>query len=111
MEAPAARAVVLVRIPFSDLSRAKLRPALVLAAVAHGDFLCCQITSKPYADPRAIMLADSDFASGGLARVSFVRPGKLFTAHRSLIERTVGWLKPEAHQRVLSAIVRLLQEG
>ena len=41
-----------------------------------GDFILCQITSNPYADPFAVELADSDFTEGSLQRVSFARPGK-----------------------------------
>ena len=50
--------VVLVRFPFSDLSSFKRRPAVVLADVGRGDFILCQITSNPYADPDAIELRD-----------------------------------------------------
>jgi mRNA interferase MazF len=61
---PTAGAVVLVPFPFSDLSQAKLRPAIVLAAVGRDDWILCQITSTPYGDPRALPLQDSDFATG-----------------------------------------------
>lgn len=64
MVTPAAGAVVLVPFPFSDLSQAKLRPAAVLADAGRGDWILCQITSKPYADPQAIVLVDASFASG-----------------------------------------------
>ena len=37
MVAPATGAVVLVQFPFSDLSRSKLHPAVVLADVGRGD--------------------------------------------------------------------------
>lgn len=43
-----AGSVVLVQFPFSDLSRSKLRPAIVIANVEHGDWILCQITSQPY---------------------------------------------------------------
>jgi hypothetical protein len=83
VESPSAGAVVLVPFPFSDLSSAKLRPAAVLAAAGRGDFILCQITSNPYADPAAVELTDAEFASGSLQRTSYARPGKLFTAHES----------------------------
>jgi len=50
----AAGKVVLVHFPFSDLSQSKLRPAAVLAEAGRGDWVLCQITSKPYGDARAI---------------------------------------------------------
>lgn len=53
MVAPARGSVVLVPFPFSDLSQAKRRPAVVLAAAERGDWILCQVTSQPYADARA----------------------------------------------------------
>jgi hypothetical protein len=46
--------VALVRFPFSDLSNARLRPAVVLADSGRGDWVLCQVTSNPYADPDAV---------------------------------------------------------
>ena len=66
MGAPAAGQVVLLPFPFSDLTRNKLRPALLLAAGGKGDWISCQLTSNPYADPLAIELKKTDFAEGGL---------------------------------------------
>src|SRR4051794_19085832 len=51
-----AGAVVLVRFPFSDLSATRLRPAVTLADAGRGDWILCQATSNPYADPRAVEL-------------------------------------------------------
>jgi mRNA interferase MazF len=76
MGAFASRQVVLLSFPFSDLSAQKLRPALILANAGRGDWVLCQITSNPYADSRAVALTASDFASGGLRRVSYARPNK-----------------------------------
>lgn len=64
MVTPAAQAVVLVQFPFSDLSAAKLRPAVVLADAGRGDWVLCQITSNAYADSSAIVIDAPDFAAG-----------------------------------------------
>jgi mRNA interferase MazF len=100
---------VLVPFPFSDLSRSKLRPAVVLADDGKGDWILCQITSKPYADAGAVLVRGPDFATGSLQVDSYARPGKLFTAHESLFAAEVGKLKPEASAQVIDAVVRLLQ--
>jgi mRNA interferase MazF len=101
--------VVLVSFPFSDLSQTKVRPAVCLADAGRGDWVLCQITSRPYGDPSALPLVAADFASGGLLANSFVRPGKLFTANAGLMARSVGVLTPAAFSRVRSAVVALLQ--
>jgi mRNA interferase MazF len=100
---------VLVPFPFSDLSHAKLRPALVLACAGQGDWILCQITSNPYADLQALRLVDAGFISGSLARESFLRPGKLFTAHQSLIVRSVGQIKAGKLLEAKRSLVRLLK--
>ena len=73
MVSPAVGSVVLVTFPFSDLSASKLRPAVVLAGVDRDGWILCQVTSNAYSDSRAVEIADSDFASGGLARTSYAR--------------------------------------
>ena len=81
---------------------------MVLAAVGLNDFVMCQITSNPYSDLLAIPLTDASFTAGSLHRSSFARPGKLFTAHHSLIRARVGWLTTEAFQEIQGAVITLL---
>lgn len=71
MVIPVAGAVVIVPFPFSDLSQTKRRPAAVLAAAGRDDWILCQITSNPYGDHRAIMLASTSFATGSLPVTSY----------------------------------------
>lgn len=109
MGAFAARQVVLLPFPFSDLTRSKFRPAAVLAEVDRGDWVLCQITSNPYADPRAIEMAQSDFATGGLRRTSYARPGKLFTAHETFFNTVLGELTQAAHGSIVGSVIGLLR--
>ncbi len=104
----AAGLVVLIRFPFSDLSQTKLRPAVVLANAGRGDWILCQVTSKPYADPAAVVLEDADFERGSLRVTSYARPGKLFTANVDLVEGVVGVLQPESVREVIAAVVMIL---
>ena len=111
MVAPAAGGVVLVPFPFSDLSQAKLRPAVVLADAGRGDWILCQVTSNPYGDPRAVHLTASSFSSGSLRGESYARPGKLFTANRDLMVAQVAVLNADARQQVIDAVVAILRAG
>jgi mRNA interferase MazF len=105
MVSPSVGAVVLVRFSFSDLSTSKLRPAVVFANAERGDWILCQITSNAYADPCAVEIGESDFASGSLLRTSYARPGKLFSANTSLMQRIAGELKQSGQQSKLTAVV------
>ena len=111
MVTPAAGSVVLVPFPFSDLSESKRRPAVVLADAGRGDWILCQITSKPYADARAVELADTDFAHGSLRLVSYARPAKLFTAHESLFVSEAGMLSAGSLKRITDEVVSVIQRS
>ena len=110
MVSPAVGAVVLVRFPFSDLSGTKLRPAIVLAAVQPHDWVLCQVTSNPYADPLALKIDDADLRRGSLRRVSFARPGKLFTADASLMAATVAELELTILSDLLARVAGLFRK-
>jgi mRNA interferase MazF len=105
----AAGQVVFLTFPFSDLSRSKLRPVLLLADAGQTDWIACQITSNPYIDDLAIPLAQIDFVSGGLKHLSYIRPGKLFTASESLFAADAGLIDAAALRRVRDAVVALIQ--
>ena len=107
----AAGQIIIVHFPFSDLTASKLRPAVVLAEAGHGDWVLCQITSKSYADPRAIQLDASDFAHGSLRQTSYARPGKLFTAHSSLVAGQVGQLLNPRFAVIRDAVLHLIEKG
>jgi mRNA interferase MazF len=107
----AAGQVVLVTFPFSDLSASKLRPAIVSANADRGDWILCQITSNAYGDGRALSLESTDLAMGSLRRSSYARPGKLFTAHFSLVASEVGILTAEKFSAVRDAVIRLILAG
>ena len=111
MEAPPAGAVVLISFPFSDSSRSKLRPAVVRAHVGHGDHVPCQMTSNPYVDPNAVELTEESFREGSLRKVSYARPGKLFTANTDLFERQIGVLSEEVRSALVSEVIKLLRAG
>jgi mRNA interferase MazF len=103
--------VVIVHFPFSDLTASKLRPAIVLAEAGRGDWILCQITSKSYGDSRAIQLDAGDFANGSLRLISYARPGKLFTAHATLVSEAVGNLRTEKFLVIRDAVVRMIQKS
>ena len=110
MVAPAVGTVVLVRFPFSDLSNAKLRPAVILADAGRGDWILCQTTSKSYADNGATAITNSDFSSGSLIAVSYARPGKLFTASAGIMTKIVGELSRSKTSEILKCVAALFHE-
>ena len=111
MVTPTTRAVVLVSFPFSDLSQTKLRPAVVLAFAGRDDWILGQVTSRAYGDEQAVTIDDGNFAEGSLRVISYVRPGKLFTANSSIIKSRVGILDESAFSEVIEAVIKVFRSG
>lgn len=108
MGALTAGSVILIPFPFTDLSNTKLRPAVVLTTLDKGDCILCQITSKPY-DHNAIELHQTDFKEGSLQRISYARPGKLFTANISLLQRQAGQLTEASFLTLREQVVKTIR--
>ena len=108
MGTPTAGQIVIVPFPFSNLSQAKPRPAVVLANAGRGDWILCQVTSRPYGDLRAIRIEDHRLKDGALEMTSYIRPSKLFTGNDALILSTVGILEPGFFRQVVGAVVRIV---
>lgn len=100
--------VVVLPFPFSDLSNAKRRPALVVAAVTGDDVILCQITSQNISDNYAVPLVKTDFADGKLTRDSNIRPNRLFTADSKIVLYGAGMIKAEKMQEVVEKIVEIV---
>lgn len=109
MVTPAVGSVVLVPFPFSDLSQAKLRPAVALANAGRDDWILCQVTTSPYGDLNAVELTAAKLSRSSLHSRSYVRPGKLFTASRNLMVAEIGMLQPQASRDVVAAVISILR--
>lgn len=80
-----------------------------MADAGRGDWILCQVTSKPYTDSTAVVLEAGDFQRGSLTVTSYARPGKLFTASGDLVENVAGALKPGSLRAVIAAVVTILR--
>ena len=104
--------VVVIPFPFTDLSSAKVRPALVLASLSRGDVILCQITSQSAGHPEAIPILSADFESGGgLARTSFALPHRLVTANEVCVRRSVGKLNLAKLQGIRERVCATIRQN
>jgi mRNA interferase MazF len=91
--------VILVRYPFSDLSSAKVRPAVVINAVHPSqDILITPLTSKT-GSLRVGEFALSEWAAAGLNVATAVKRG-LYTVHESLVIKAIGRLAKADAERL-----------
>lgn len=102
--------VVVVPFPFSDLSQAKRRPALILAELEGDDRILCQITSRSIRDRYAIHLDDKEFVEGSLRQKSNIRPNRIFTSDMHIILYRVGHLKADKLDKVIEKVVEILEQ-
>lgn len=99
--------VVLIEVPFTDLSQSKKRPALLLLSRGQ-DHLVAFFTSRvEQAGPDDVLVAAS--AGNGLAVDSAAFVTKLFTLHESLLVRTLGHLGKSDHRAIVERLVNLLR--
>ena len=83
--------VILVRYPFSDLSSAKVRPAIIVnASHVSQDVIIVPLTSK-LSPLLAGEFALADWKAAGLNVASAAKRG-LFTIHQSLVIKSIGSL-------------------
>lgn len=102
--------VVVVPFPFSDLTEAKRRPALVLAELDGEDRILCQITSQQFGDRYAVPINESDFDEGSLQKISNIRSNRLFTADCKIILYKASHIKSDKIDEVQKDIINILSK-
>lgn len=108
--------VVLVPFPFTDLSRQKARPAVVLSPQSFNerspDVILVAISSKVPDTPDELELVirqdDPEFAGTGLRAGSVIKAAKLVTMKQSLIYTTLGRLTGRTLRELDGRVVRAL---
>jgi mRNA interferase MazF len=102
------REIVLMPFPYSDLSQSKKRPALVVSSdefnTARHDVICCSITSNPAREYKTIDVTNKDLESGFLEFESKIKPYHLFTVSKERVYMSLGFLKKQKFNDVISVL-------
>ncbi|MBW3541796.1 MAG: type II toxin-antitoxin system PemK/MazF family toxin [Planctomycetes bacterium] len=102
--------IVLVPVPFTDLSSHKKRPVIVLSNNEWNrqtpDVIVVAMTSQPIRSKYSLRITNSDLSAGHLNRPGTVRVDKVYTLAQAIVLRSFGRVK----KRVLSRIRTLLRE-
>jgi len=84
--------ILLIKFPFTTLSKSKKRPVLVMKDEnEHQDFVCFQITSKS-TQSHLMPIKQSDTTTGSLSLVSYVKYDKCFTLNSNLVDKKLATL-------------------
>lgn len=103
--------VVVLRFPFSDLSREKFRPAVVVGFSDHSNIIVSQITSKLPTSGIGIVLSNDDFNdTKPLQQVSYIRPNKIFTADPKLVHASLGMINMKKRKQIHNKITEIFRD-
>ncbi len=103
---------MLVNFPYSDGSKFKPRPALIISSKLvnlTGDYILVQITSHLWNDALCEPLDVTDFRGSGLPKPSEVRVHKLFTANQKLILAKATRLTRACRMRVNKKLIAIIK--
>lgn len=104
--------ILLIPIPFSDLSSNKKRPVLVLSNNDYNnktdDIVVAAITSNLITKDYIIMLADNDLEEGTLKVNSCIRVDKIYTLSQNIVISRFGVVKNYIMDNVRKRLYELI---
>ena len=84
--------IVFMPFPFSDLSKSKNRPVLVITTPdVYGDFIAMAMTSQGH-HIQSLLIETGNYVSSPLPKPTWIRTDKIFTFNDSLVSKVVGKL-------------------
>lgn len=106
------RDIVLVPYPFSDLSQAKYRPAIVMSNDTYNrkfkDFIAIPLTTNPNTRDHTIPVTSTEMAKGNLTAASVAKVDKIFSLEQKLIVKTYGQLRGDVFDKIRTELINLL---
>ena len=102
--------IVLIPVPFTDLTASKRRPVLVVSNDRHNtensDMIVVAITSNLI--QVGIPIANSDMTSGQLPKPSIIRSDKIYTLDQKIVVKTIGVISNAIQDSVVHEINRVI---
>ena len=101
--------IILVPFPFSELTYAKKRPALILASIpTRNELICMMLTSTKKTDP-VVDVAIDNLAGTGLPKPTVARTSRLFTLKSSIVNKRIGRINDIEYKTVIDKLMQLLK--
>jgi mRNA interferase MazF len=106
--------ILLIPIPFSDLTSSKKRPVLVLSNSEYNfkteDMLVAAITSNLESKEYSVQFDNDDLSEGTLKVTSIVRSDKIYTLSKYIVIKKFGCVKKEIIDKVKVQLNSLVEE-
>jgi len=98
--------IVLLPIPFTDLSSSKQRPCLIISNKDINndeDIIVLAVTSQKTLK-NTVKITLNELISGALPKTSFIKTNKIFSLHKSLVRKSICIIKPEVLKEALKKL-------
>ena len=96
--------IVLIPVPFTDLSSQKKRPVIIISNNVFNqgslDVIVVAMTSRPALAPYGFRINSTDLVEGTLNRPGTVRDDKIYTLAKYVIVKKFGKVSPVVVDRV-----------
>ena len=105
--------ILIIPVPFTDLTAQKKRPVLVLSNSNYNgttdDVIVAAITSNVDNKPYIVPLTNKDLASGTLTVNSCIRADKIYTLSQNIIIKSFAKVKIDIVGAVKDKILKLIE--
>jgi len=105
--------ILLVPLPFTDLSSQKRRPVLVLSKDDYNntadDLIVAAITSHIDTKPYIVLLSNDDMVDGILKVNSCIRTDKIYTLSQSIVVKYFGKVNAEIVEKTKNKIFEVME--
>ena len=101
--------IILVPFPFSELTYAKKRPALILANIPTRDELICMMLTSTKNTDSLVDIAINNLAGTGLPKPTVARTSRLFTLKSSIVNKKIGKINDFEFNTIVDKLIQLLK--
>jgi mRNA interferase MazF len=106
--------ILLVPIPFTDLSSQKRRPVIVISNNSYNqkttDIIVAAMTSNPAEAEYSFTITSSDLEKGTLNHPGKVRVDKIYTLSQAIVTRTFGRVNEKILERIRQTLKDLISK-
>jgi mRNA interferase MazF len=106
--------IILIPIPFTDLTSNKKRPVLILSSNHYNnitnDLIVVAITSNTNKKTHTIPLMNDNLLEGALPHISCIRADKLYTLSQSIVIRKFGNVKNDLFLSVIEQVYGIIHK-
>jgi mRNA interferase MazF len=107
--------LVLIPIPFTDLSSKKRRPVIVISNDAYNhktsDIVVVAMTSNPNEVDFSFTINSSDLEEGHLNRPGKIRVDKIYALSQSIVVKTFGRVNSAVLDKIRNELQKLIVEN